>query len=75
MSYADKIKRLQRLATTAAHYREQMEGLAAECCQVMGVDPESETVERDWFDEIVFHGTDPADVYSRLKKLNRHLKR
>jgi hypothetical protein len=68
---ADIIRKLQAFHVKAKQLNEQMEALAAECCRVLLVDPERESIERDWCEEIVFHGADPAMVYSRIKSSRR----
>lgn len=67
----DIVRKLQACHVKAKQLNEQLEALAAECCRVLLVDPERESIERDWCEEIVYHGADPALVYSRIKSSRR----
>jgi hypothetical protein len=49
---------LAYLRLMGRYHHERMEAFAAEACKVVGVEADSETIERDWCDEIVFHGQD-----------------
>lgn len=60
------VDRLRQIANRAAWIREQQEAMAAECCLACCVDPNSESIERDWCEEIVYHGTSPDVVINRL---------
>ncbi len=61
-----RLARLQHCHAMGVHYREQMEAMAAECCQIFDIDPKSDSVERDWCDEIVTGGRDPHEVYAMI---------
>ena len=63
-----QLAELQRLRILGAHYREQMAGAAAQCCELLGVDPDDDSVMRDWCDEIVLHGADPQMAIDRIHK-------
>lgn len=71
MSDGQKLDRLIHLHARGRQLHEQLEAVAAECCDVMGVDPSSDTIERDWCDEIALHGTDPTTVFNRVMSLRR----
>jgi tetrahydromethanopterin S-methyltransferase subunit B len=44
--------------------------MAAECCEILGIDPTTDSVARDIAEEIVLHGTPVEEV---VAKLQRHL--
>ncbi|MFG0260999.1 MAG: hypothetical protein ACF788_01215 [Novipirellula sp. JB048] len=60
------LNELNYCRTMGAYYREQMEAIAERTCRVMGVRPGEETLERDWCNEIVFHGQDPLTAINRI---------
>jgi hypothetical protein len=43
---------------------------ASECCEILGIDPTTDSVARDICEEIVLHGTPVDEV---IAKLQRHL--
>lgn len=63
--------RLRTIHLRAIQLNEELEHLAAESCRLNHVDPESEGIERDWCDEIVFHRTPPAVTANRLARRRR----
>jgi tetrahydromethanopterin S-methyltransferase subunit B len=44
--------------------------MAAECCEILGMDLTTDTIARDIAEEIVLHGTPVEEV---VAKLQRHL--
>jgi hypothetical protein len=50
--------------------RHRMKRMAAECAEILGIDPTTDTVARDICEEIVLHGTPVDEV---VAKLQRHL--
>lgn len=67
MHSTQTIDRLTHLQIRSSLLRNELEAMAAECCKLLGVDPESESIDRDWCDEIVFHGTAPILVIQRIE--------
>lgn len=67
MATAQTLDRLTHLHARGSLLRNELEAMAAECCTLLGVDPESESIDRDWCDEIVFHGTAPTLVIQRIE--------
>ena len=65
----NKMRRLQQIHDHATHYRDQMDGLATEACELLGVNPDVDCDERDIAYELVDHGTSVSDV---LKQLSEH---
>lgn len=59
---------LQYHLTMGVYHRERMEAAAAQCCEILGVDPHEDSIPRDWCNEIVYHGTDPALVIQRINQ-------
>lgn len=49
--------RLEDIAAKAAFYREQMEALAAEACELLNCDPSGAELDTDYATEIVYMGT------------------
>lgn len=49
--------------------REQQEAAVVAACTALGVDPETDSTERDWCSEIVLHGVNPNIVIDRLQQL------
>jgi hypothetical protein len=41
---------------------------AIECCEILGIDPDVDSVAKDIAEEIVLHGTSVAEVIERLQK-------
>ena len=57
---------LQHHLTMGIYHRERIEAAAARCCEILGVDPREDCIERDWANQIAMHGTDPATVIFHL---------
>jgi len=70
-----KIQELREIHLLGFSYREQTEAMAARVCEILGVDPTIDSTERDWCEEIVFHGIDPQIVVDRIEKLRRQNER
>jgi hypothetical protein len=70
---ASQMAQLQHHLTVGIYYREQVEAAAAECCRILGVNPNSDSVERDWASEIVLCGTDPQIVIEKINTRYRSL--
>lgn len=66
------VDELQYRLTAGYRLREQQELHAQECCFVLGVNPHEDSIERDWCNEIVLHGTDPAVIIQRLLRMGGH---
>jgi hypothetical protein len=64
------LNRLCGLAIIASLDRARLHRMAAECCEILGFIPESDSVARDICEEIVLHGTPVEEV---IQKLQRHL--
>ncbi|TWU22486.1 hypothetical protein Pla52o_35430 [Novipirellula galeiformis] len=58
--------RLLRIQALAEEHRKFLDQLAAECCQIFGIDPASDSNEASWCRDIVDHGTPPDVVIDRL---------
>lgn len=56
------IKRVRQCHERGFHFREQIEALIAECCQLLGIDPECCSNDRDLVAEIVTDGRSPDEV-------------
>ena len=67
----EALQRLHQVRRLGFHYREQLSGLAAEACELLGVDSEEESARRDWCEEIVFHGTDVEVAAFRVLALDK----
>jgi hypothetical protein len=50
--------------------RQLVEKMGRECCEILGIDPQADSVARDIAEEIVMHGTPVEEV---VAKLQRHL--
>jgi hypothetical protein len=64
------IQRLHEIHATANGLREMLDRRAVECCEILGIDPTTDSVARDIAEEIVLHGTPVDEV---VAKLQRHL--
>ena len=64
------IDRLEDLGVRSRIARKVAERTCRECCEILGVDPTTESVARDICEEIVLHGTPVDEV---IAKLQRHL--
>lgn len=62
----ETIARLEHLHSLGFLYREQLEGASAECCELLGVDPDYDTFEANMAKDVVEHGTDVATVIEHL---------
>jgi len=62
-----RLNRLNYHKLMGVYHRERLEAHAARCCEEFGVDPNADSVERDWCNEIVYHGTDPAIVVRSIE--------
>jgi hypothetical protein len=62
--------RLNEIHRTANGLREMLSRRAVECCEILGIDPQADSVARDICEEIVLHGTPVSEV---INKLQRHL--
>ena len=62
--------RLYGLAVIADMDRKRLQFMATECCEILGIDPTTDSVARDICEEIVLHGTPVDEVIERLQ---RHL--
>lgn len=49
--------RVEEIANLAAYHREQMEALAAECCELLGCEVNGPELDTDYATEIVYMGT------------------
>jgi hypothetical protein len=65
-----KTTRLKRWHRIAADNRNWLAEAAAGCCEILGVDPTTDSVAKDICEEIVLHGTPVDEV---IAKLQRHL--
>lgn len=50
--------------------RGRLKDEAKRCCEILGIDPNADSVARDIAEEIVLHGT---PVYEVIERLKRHL--
>ena len=64
------LNRLCGLAIIASLDRARLHRMATECCEILGIDPTTDSVARDICEEIVLHGTPVEEV---VAKLQRHL--
>ena len=62
--------RLEAISTYSKSAMRIKERRCVECCQILGIDPTTDSVARDIAEEIVLHGTRVEDV---IAKLQRHL--
>jgi len=62
-------ERLTHIHARAKLMRNELEAMAAECCMILGVDPDRDSYERDLCNEIVLHGFEPETVIQKLKEL------
>lgn len=62
----ETIARLEHLHSLGFLYREQLEGAAAECCELLGIDPDYDTLEANWCKDIVEHGSEVSTVIGYL---------
>ena len=69
MSPSEQLEKLTRLKLSGVRHHEIIEALCAEACVTLGVDPVTESTERDWCEEIVLHGTEPKIVIDRIVAL------
>ena len=67
---AASLSELQDLSAASFIVRGRLERLAGRCCQLLGIDPTTDSVARDICEEIVLHGTPVSEV---INKLQRHL--
>ena len=65
-----KVLRLKHWHRIAADNRKWLAEAAAGCCELIGIDPNVDSVARDIAEEIVLHGTPVDEV---VAKLQRHL--
>ena len=63
------IARLEALKTIARFERRRLQKMATECCQILGIDPEVESLARDFAEEIVFHGATPQEAIAKIQDL------
>lgn len=63
--------RLTQLRMSGFRCEEQLQTLAAEACEIFGVDPCGESLDRDWADEIVYHQADIDIAADRIWKFRR----
>ena len=61
--------RLEALRTIARFERRRLQRMATECCQILGIDPEAESLARDFAEEIVFHGAEPEEAIAKIRDL------
>jgi hypothetical protein len=61
---------LENLHAEANRMRNRMDSMAVKCCEILGIDPRTDSVARDIAEEIVLHGTPVDEV---VAKLQRHL--
>jgi hypothetical protein len=61
--------RLNSIYLLGFKIREQQEAAVVAACTALGVDPDTDSTERDWCSEIVLHGTNPNIVIDRLQQL------
>jgi hypothetical protein len=64
------IERLGLLKIAGDDLRRLKAAYAGSCCELIGIDPNSDSVARDICEEIVLHGTPVDEV---IAKLQRHL--
>ena len=60
-------KRLQTIYVRAANWQTELESYAAECCEILGVDPDGSSLARDFAEEIVLQGIPPMHAIERLR--------
>jgi RNase P subunit RPR2 len=65
-----KIDRLEDLSVRSRIARKVAERTCRECCEILSIDPTTDSVARDIAEEIVLHGTPVDEV---IAKLQRHL--
>lgn len=62
-----RMERLRHLHAKAKQLYDQLDAMAGECCELMGVDPESNSNDADRCRDIIFHGTAPDFVRAQLE--------
>jgi hypothetical protein len=62
--------RLEKLRGDAVWLHHRINHMATECCEILGIDPNADSVAKDIAEEIVLHGTPVDEV---VAKLRRHL--
>lgn len=62
----DTIQRLEDIANKAAQLREQQEALAAECCELLGCDPDGQELDTDYATEIVYMGLPIGQAFDSI---------
>jgi hypothetical protein len=62
--------RLERLRGDAVWLQHRINHIATECCEILSVDPTTDSVAKDIAEEIALHGTPVDEV---IAKLQRHL--
>lgn len=67
------IDELNYFRTMGRYHHEQLESFAASACQVIGVNPDAETMERDWCNEIVYHAQDPLNAINQINARREQL--
>jgi len=65
-----RLCRLEKLRGDAVWLQHRINHMATECCEILGIDPATDSVARDIAEEIVLHGTPVDEV---IAKLQRHL--
>lgn len=69
--HMETLARLEHLYSLGVYYREQMEAAEAECCELMGFDPEYDSIESGWAREIVAFGVPVSTTIERIDDLRR----
>jgi predicted alpha-1,6-mannanase (GH76 family) len=64
------INRLNERSRNAGLLKDVLSSYASECCEILGIDPTTDSVAHDIAEEIVLHGTPVDEV---VAKLQRHL--
>ena len=65
------MNRLQGIHFKASQLRKQQDALAAEVCELCGIDPNADTLERDWCNEVVYDGKEPDLLMQQLQSVGK----
>lgn len=64
----DRLHRLQQIRAKGGWHREQLEALVHECCDVLGVDDDNDSYQRNLCEEVVYCNRDPLTVIRTLEE-------
>lgn len=62
------LQRLGSIHTFSVILQGSLGKVATECCEILGIDPTTDSVAKDICEEIVLHGTPVAEAIAKLQK-------